>query len=202
MGFSYTAKNSILNAMTGRSQNASLAATCMIGVGVMEGDVFTEPDTTTGYSRTLLGNYQSADSKCMGEPVQGNIRNTKIIYLPEAVADWGTVTHFGLFSSGRPLLRVSPSIGVMARAVSAVLEQEAPIFLLPTPFRLVTMLFALRWLRVASSLWVKQIRTTAWSVMLAAQIVPMFRPGIRCKKRKLISGIRRFFLPPFVCALD
>ena len=41
MGFSYTAKNSILNAMTGRSQNASLAATCMIGVGVMEGDVFT-----------------------------------------------------------------------------------------------------------------------------------------------------------------
>ena len=99
MGFTYTAKNSILNAMTGRSQNASLAATCMIGVGVMEGDVFTEPDTTTGYSRTLLGNYQSADSKCMGEPVQGNIRNTKIIYLPEAVADWGTVTHFGLFSS-------------------------------------------------------------------------------------------------------
>ena len=71
----------------------------MIGVGVMVGDVFTEPDATTGYTRTLLGNYQSADSKCMGEPVQGNIRNTKIIYLPEAVADWGTVTHFGLFSS-------------------------------------------------------------------------------------------------------
>ena len=95
MGFTYTAKNSILNAMTGRSQYASLAATCMIGVGVMEGDVFTEPDTTTGYSRTLLGNYQSADSKCMGEPVQGNIRNTKIIYLPEAVADWGTVKKKG-----------------------------------------------------------------------------------------------------------
>ena len=97
MGFTYTAKNSILNAMTGRSQYASLAATCMIGVGVMEGDVFTEPDTTTGYSRTLLGNYQSADSKCMGEPVQGNIRNTKIIYLPEAVADWGSSV--SIFSS-------------------------------------------------------------------------------------------------------
>ena len=96
MGFSYTAKNTILNGMTGRSQYATLASTCMIGVGVMEGDVFTEPDATTGYNRTLLGNYQSADSKCMGEPVQGNIRNTKIIYLPEAVADWGTVTHFGL----------------------------------------------------------------------------------------------------------
>ena len=99
MGFSYTAKNTILNGMTGRSQYATLASTCMIGVGVMEGDVFTEPDATTGYNRTLLGNYQSADSKCMGEPVQGNKKKKKIIYLPEAVADWGTVTHFGLFSS-------------------------------------------------------------------------------------------------------
>ena len=75
-----------------------LEAPFVFGVRV-EGDVFTEPDATTGYNRTLLGNYQSADSKCMGEPVQGNIRNAKIIYLPEAVADWGTVTHFGLFSS-------------------------------------------------------------------------------------------------------
>jgi hypothetical protein len=99
MGFSNTAKNNILNAMTGRSQYATLASTCMIGVGVIEGDVFVEPDATTGYTRTLLGNYQSADSKCMGEPTQGNIRNAKIIYLPEAVSDWGTVTHFGLFSS-------------------------------------------------------------------------------------------------------
>lgn len=99
MGFSYAAKNTILNGMTGRSQYATLASTCMIGVGTMEGDVFVEPDATTGYSRTLLGNYQSADSKSMGEPIQGNIKNTKIIYLPEAVSDWGTITHFALFSS-------------------------------------------------------------------------------------------------------
>lgn len=99
MGFTYTAKNTILNAMTGRVNYATLAPTCMIGVGVMEGDVFTEPDATTGYARTLLGNYQSQDSKCMGEPVQGNIKNNKIIYLPEAISDWGTITHFGLFSS-------------------------------------------------------------------------------------------------------
>ena len=66
MGFTYTAKNTILNAMTGRVNYATLAPTCMIGVGVMEGDVFTEPDATTGYARTLLGNYQSQDSKCMG----------------------------------------------------------------------------------------------------------------------------------------
>lgn len=99
MGFSYNGKNQILNAMTGRIQYAAIASTCMIGVGTMEGDVFVEPDTTAGYARTLLGNYQSADSKCMGEPIQGNIKNIKIIYLPEAVQDWGTVTHFALFSS-------------------------------------------------------------------------------------------------------
>ena len=85
MGFTYSGKNMILNAMTGRIQSASLAPTCMIGVGTMEGDVFNEPDSTTGYARTLLGSYQSADSKCMGEPVQGNIKNSKIIYLPEAI---------------------------------------------------------------------------------------------------------------------
>ena len=99
MGFTYTAKNNILNGMTGRSQYATLASTCMIGVGTMEGEVFVEPDSTAGYARTLLGNYQSSESKCMGEPVQGNIKNSKIIYLPEAIADWGTVTHFGLFNS-------------------------------------------------------------------------------------------------------
>ena len=99
MCFTYTAKNAILNGMTGRSQYATLASTCLIGVGTMDGDVFSEPDSTTGYGRTLLGNYQSSDSKCMGEPVQGNIKNSKIIYLPEAVADWGTMTHFALFSS-------------------------------------------------------------------------------------------------------
>ena len=68
MGFTYTAKNNILNGMTGRSQYATLASTCMIGVGTMEGEVFVEPDSTAGYTRTLLGNYQSSDSKCMGEP--------------------------------------------------------------------------------------------------------------------------------------
>ena len=40
MGFTYSGKNMILNAMTGRIQSASLAPTCMIGVGTMEGDVF------------------------------------------------------------------------------------------------------------------------------------------------------------------
>jgi len=99
MGFNYTAKNSILNAMTGRSQNLSLASTCYIGVGVLDGSTFAEPDSIAGYSRTLIGTANSGETKCMGEPSQGTITNSKIIYLPEAVSSWGTVTHFGLFSS-------------------------------------------------------------------------------------------------------
>ncbi len=99
MGFTHGTKNMILNAMTGRINYASIAPNCFIGVGIMDGDVFTEPEATAGYARALIGNYQSSDSKCMGEPVQGNIKNTKIIDLPEVLSDWGTVTHFGLFNS-------------------------------------------------------------------------------------------------------
>jgi hypothetical protein len=99
MGFNYSAKNSILNCMTGRSQSASLAPTCMIGIGVMNGDDFVEPDAATGYARALLGIYNSAATQSMGAAVDGSIQNSQIIYLPEAVADWGTVTHFGLFTS-------------------------------------------------------------------------------------------------------
>ena len=98
-GFVDSAKATILNGMTGRIQYATLASTCLIGVGTVDDLTFTEPDKTTGYERTLLGNYQSKDSELMGEPVGGNIKNSKIIYLPEAISSWGTVTHFALFSS-------------------------------------------------------------------------------------------------------
>nr|DAT33261.1 MAG TPA: hypothetical protein [Caudoviricetes sp.] len=98
-GFVDSAKATILNGMTGRTQYATLASTCLIGIGTVDDLAFTEPNKTTGYERTLLGNYQSKDSQLMGEPVGGNIKNSKIIYLPEAISSWGTVTHFALFSS-------------------------------------------------------------------------------------------------------
>ena len=43
----------------------------------------------------------------MEAPTNGKTLNKQIIYFPEATADWGTVTHFGLFTSatgGTPFL--------------------------------------------------------------------------------------------------
>ncbi len=98
-GFTDSAKATILNGMTGRTQFATLASICLIGVGTFDDSTFTEPDKATGYERTLLGDYQSKSSQLMGTPVEGNIKNSKTICLPEAISSWGTVTHFALFNS-------------------------------------------------------------------------------------------------------
>lgn len=98
-GITDSTKAKILNAMTGRIEEARIAGTCLIGLGTTTDSSFIEPDKAYGYSRTLIGNWQSKDSQLMGEPSGGNIKNSKIIYLPEATQSWGTVTHFALFDS-------------------------------------------------------------------------------------------------------
>lgn len=99
MGFSDDAKATILKSLTGKTQYATLASSCWIGLGTMPGSTFIEPDKSTGYGRSLIGNYNSGDSQLMGNPSNGNIKNSKMIFLPEATSSWGTVTHFALFSS-------------------------------------------------------------------------------------------------------
>ena len=96
--------NSILNAFFGRSQNVSLASTCYIGLSTTtpdsSGSNFTEPDSTTGYSKVLIGNYNQSNTQLMDAASGGTISNTSnIIFFPEATASWGTITHFGIFTS-------------------------------------------------------------------------------------------------------
>ncbi len=108
MAMSEDCKAKILSAMTGKSQYASLASTCFIGLlKSVGGNGATEPDASTGYGRTQIGNYQNGAGQLMGTPTSGKITNSQIIYFPEATSDWGTVTHFGLFTSatgGTPFL--------------------------------------------------------------------------------------------------
>lgn len=107
MALSENVKASILSAMTGKSQYASIASTCYIGLLKDVSNGYIEPDLTAGYGRTLLGNYNNSAGQLMGSPTSGKITNSQIIYFPEATGDWGTVTHFGLFTSafgGTPLL--------------------------------------------------------------------------------------------------
>lgn len=107
MAMAENVKSSILLAMTGKSQNLNIASTCYIGLLKSVSNGAVEPDTTAGYGRTQLGNYQNGAGQLMGSPTNGKIVNNQIIYFPEATGDWGTVTHFGLFTSasgGTPFL--------------------------------------------------------------------------------------------------
>ena len=107
MAMAENVKSSILLAMTGKSQNLNIASTCYIGLLKSVSNGAVEPDISAGYGRTQLGNYQNIAGQLMGSPTNGKIMNNQIIYFPEATDDWGTVTHFGLFTSasgGTPFL--------------------------------------------------------------------------------------------------
>ncbi len=112
MALSEECKSTILKAMTGQANYATIASTCFIGLLkniTASGDTvsFVEPETANGYGRTQIGQYQNSAGFLMGAPKAGKITNSQIVYLPEATADWGTVTHFALFNSatgGKPFL--------------------------------------------------------------------------------------------------
>jgi hypothetical protein len=101
MGMSISARNNIIRAMTGRAQNVSIASECYIGLfsSAPSADGSNEI-TGAGYARTLIGNYQSSGSQVMGDvDSSGTATNVSTIFFPEAEGNWGTVTHFALFSS-------------------------------------------------------------------------------------------------------
>lgn len=96
--------NSILNAFFGRTNQITLASTCYIGLSTTTptatGDNFTEPSEANGYSKVLIGNYNQSNTMLMEAASGGSISNTNsIIFFPEALAGWGTITHFGIFTS-------------------------------------------------------------------------------------------------------
>lgn len=51
----------------------------------------TEPSSSSGYRRAQLS--------AMGTASDGQIQNTDIIYMGESLADWGTITHFCIFTN-------------------------------------------------------------------------------------------------------
>lgn len=126
MALSPSIKNTILNAMLGKSQNASIASTCYIGLLTEEPTItteptldpdgkvipagtvyYSEPDTNAGYSRTQIGYYQNTSGQLMDTPVDGISTNKAAIFFPEATESWGTVRYFALFNAqteGTPFL--------------------------------------------------------------------------------------------------
>lgn len=100
----HTTANAILNAFFGRSNQITLASTCYIGLSTTTptaaGENFTEPAEASGYSKVLIGNYNQSSTLLMEAASLGSISNTNsIIFFPEATATWGTITHFGIFTT-------------------------------------------------------------------------------------------------------
>lgn len=105
-----------LGYFTGVNASTLLGSACYLGLSTTEptssGTGFTEPDRGYGYSRVLIGagSENSYHAMSIAESI-GNgtyyVYNNKQITFPEPILDWGTVTHFGLFSaptSGTPIV--------------------------------------------------------------------------------------------------
>jgi hypothetical protein len=78
--------NAILSDLFQKTYYIGLSKTTPSATG---GNV-TEPSSSTGYKRMPLD--------VMGTPSDGQIQNTDIIFFPESLSDWGTITHFVVYS--------------------------------------------------------------------------------------------------------
>lgn len=87
MGFTTNKANSILNNEFAKTYYIALSTTTPNDNG---GNV-TEPSSSSGYKRCQM--------LAMGSASYKQIQNTDIMYFGEAVADWGTITHFAVYTS-------------------------------------------------------------------------------------------------------
>ena len=94
--------NSILNAMTGRTQNISIASRAFIALSSTEpnklGQGVTEP-VGGGYERKQIGYYNDTYGQLMGAPDDGVITNTQEIHFNEATGDWGEQKYVCIFDA-------------------------------------------------------------------------------------------------------
>ena len=114
--------NSLLNSFFARGETNNAIPTsgqCYLGMSTTTPTIssngtignFTEPAASTGYKRSRLGIKGNTATYIMDAAANGEIKNgTNFIFFDEATAGgegFGTLTHFGLFSSesgGSPIL--------------------------------------------------------------------------------------------------
>ena len=122
MSMTTVAKSTFLNGLVGKTSTGLVLSNCYIGLSSTapnaDGSGFTEP-TAAEYARGIVGMESQSGTQVMGAPSAGSITNNKILYFPEALSDWGTLTHFGLFTSasgGVPVIygTLSASVHVTA----------------------------------------------------------------------------------------
>lgn len=101
MAFTNYGSTQVLNGLIGKGTGP--LSNCYIALSTTapnaDGTNFTEPSSAAGYARSIIGLSGTTATQVMSNPTAGASSNTSIIFFPEATASWGTVTHFGLYSS-------------------------------------------------------------------------------------------------------
>ena len=101
MAFTTSGSTQVLSGLIGKGSGP--LSSCYIALSTTapnaDGTNFTEPLTSAGYARSIIGLSGTSATQVMSSPSGGATSSTSIIFFPEATASWGTVTHFGLFSS-------------------------------------------------------------------------------------------------------
>lgn len=101
MAFTTYGSTQVLSGLIGKGSGP--LSNCYIALSTTapnaDGTNFTEPLTSAGYARSIIGLSSTSATQVMSSPSGGATSNTSIIFFPEATASWGTVTHFGLYTS-------------------------------------------------------------------------------------------------------
>ena len=101
MAFTTYGSTQVLSGLIGKGSGP--LSNCYIALSTTapnaDGTNFTEPLTSAGYARSIIGLSGTSATQVMSSPSGGATSNTSIIFFSEATASWGTVTHFGLYTS-------------------------------------------------------------------------------------------------------
>ena len=87
MAFTNTGSTAILNGLIGKSSSGPLSS-CYLALSSttpnQDGTNFTEPSSTAGYARAVVGLSSQSATQVMSPPVNGTTQNKEIIFFPEA----------------------------------------------------------------------------------------------------------------------
>lgn len=101
MAFTSYGSSNILSGLVGRGDGP--LSTCYMALSTTtpneDGSNFTEPASSTGYARVLIGQSTDSSTQKMTDPQNAHTENSEIIFFPEATSSWGTITHFGLYDA-------------------------------------------------------------------------------------------------------
>lgn len=110
---SYYAANKILQAITGKGSSSSsygatgsvvIASRAYLALSSTEpnasGGGVTEPSTSVGYQRKLIGNAIAGEyGSLLADPVDGTITNNQEIHFNEATSAWGTQSYVCIYDA-------------------------------------------------------------------------------------------------------